>query len=82
MGKVILTEQDYNKRLINVMAFRVANNTMSEESAITIAKDSWKTITGIFTEKDQCAFDRMWRRYFNRMLESEKSTQCLTISIS
>lgn len=66
-----ISEEDYNKRLINVMAFRVANNTMCEESAITIAKDTWRTATGKFTNRDEKVFNRMWRKYFNLMVKLE-----------
>jgi hypothetical protein len=68
-----LSDREHNKRLINVLAFRVACNTMCEVSAMTIAKDSWKTITGSFTSKDEVILNRMWDKHFDSMLKLEQS---------
>ena len=68
-----LSNREHNKRLINVLAFRVACNTMCEVSAMMIAKDSWRTITGSFTDKDEIILNMMWGKHFDRMLKLEQA---------
>lgn len=65
------TGKTHNRRLINVLACHVAQNTMCEIVAFRIAKDSWKTITGVFTEKDNEILKIMWDKYFHKRLEYE-----------
>jgi hypothetical protein len=71
MDKRFPTGRTHNKRLINVLACHVAQKTMCEHTALRIAKDSWKTITGVFTEEDNQVLKIMWDKYFHKYLEYE-----------
>ena len=65
------TGRVHNKRLISVLACHVAQNTMCENTALRIAKDSWKTITGVFTDEDNEMLKIMWDKYFHKRLAYE-----------
>jgi hypothetical protein len=49
-----------NRRLINVLIDKVMSNSITESSALEIAKDSWITETGSLGCHDRLQIEVMW----------------------
>ena len=49
-----------NRRLINVLIDNVMSKSLTECSALEIAKDSWITATGKFGCQDRLQLEIMW----------------------
>lgn len=56
----ITTNEAHNRRIVDVLVEKVTSNCMSEKTALEIARDSWKSISGVFTFEDKRQLDSMW----------------------
>ena len=59
-NRFITCIHQHNKRLVEMLIERVLNESITENSALAIAHDTWKTNTGVFSFEDQRQLELTW----------------------
>jgi hypothetical protein len=59
-NRFITCIHQHNKRLVEMLIERVLNESITENSALAIAHDTWKTSTGVFSFEDKRQLELTW----------------------
>ena len=59
-NRFITCIHQHNKRLVEMLIERVLNESITENSALAIAYDTWKTNTGVFSFEDKRQLELTW----------------------
>ena len=59
-NRFITCIHQHNKRLVDMLIERVLNESISENIALEIAHDTWKTASGVFSFEDKRQLELTW----------------------